>query len=154
MSQRVVFMCGPAGSGKTTHAHRLEADGMARLSFDATAWELGHRSMPLPDDVHRQVEQHLRAELARLLSAGRDVVLDFSFWSRSMRDDWRRNVRAHGVEPETIYLATDRETVLARIGARAGEHRDDFELDAATAAAYLDNFQPPSPDEGPLTVIS
>ncbi len=32
---RVIFMCGPAGSGKSTYARRLEQDGMTRLSIDA-----------------------------------------------------------------------------------------------------------------------
>lgn len=152
--QRVVFMCGPAGSGKSTRARRLEAEGMARLSFDQTAWELGHRSMPLPAEVHRQIARQLRSELERLLQEGRDVVLDFSFWSRRMRDEWRAVVEQHGLVPETVYLATDRETVLARIRERAGGDGDDFELDHETAARYFDNFQPPTPEEGPLTVVS
>lgn len=146
-------MCGPAGSGKSTHARRLEADGMTRLSFDQTAWALGYREMPLPEDVHRHIKRQLCAELVRLLADGRDVVLDFSFWSRSMRDEWRAVVEAHGLVPETIYLATDRETVLTRIREREGGDGDDFELDVETAARYFDNFQPPTPDEGPLTTM-
>ena len=31
---RVIFMCGPAGSGKSTVARQLEQQGMTRLSFD------------------------------------------------------------------------------------------------------------------------
>lgn len=63
---RVIFMCGPAGSGKSTIARRYERQGMTRLSFDQEAWSRGHTVMPLPDDVRRDIERALRARLADL----------------------------------------------------------------------------------------
>jgi predicted kinase len=88
-----------------------------------------------------------------LVGEGRDVVLDFSFWSRRMRDDYRRLLQPTGVVPRTVYLATSREVVLARVRARANAHPDDVVLPDAIAAEYFDHFEPPTPDEGPLTVI-
>ncbi|WP_220488414.1 ATP-binding protein [Tessaracoccus sp. MC1756] len=149
---RVVFMCGPAGSGKSTVARELEADGMTRLSFDQEAWVRGLRSMPLPADDHADIAAHLRRRLLELVAQGRDVVLDFSFWSRDMRDDWRRLLAPHGVVPDVVYLATDRQTCLDRIRARALSHGDDFALAPEVAARYFDHFQPPTADEGPLTI--
>lgn len=146
-------MCGPAGSGKSTIARRLEAGGMVRLSFDREAWDRGIRHMPLPEDVHRDVADYLRHRLLELMGEEKDLVLDFSFWSRAMRDDWRRVVESHGVVPETIYVATDRAACLARVAARAHTHGDDFALDEATAAAYFDQFEPPTPDEGPVRSV-
>ena len=150
---RVIFMCGPSGAGKTTYAARLESAGMVRLSFDSHLWDRGIRSGEVDPAVRAEVRDLLRDELVALLEAGRDVVLDFSFWSRAMRAEWRELVRAHGVEPETVYLATDRATVLERIGARAGAHADDFPVEPATAASYVDRFEVPTPDEGPLLVV-
>lgn len=150
---RVVFMCGPAGSGKSTIARQLEADGMLRLSFDTEAWARGHRSMPLPESVRTEIDTHLRHQLLTAIDEGRDVVLDFSFWSRAMRDDWRRLVEPFGIRPEIIYLATDRQTCLDRVRARSASHGDDFSLDSETAAKYFDHFEVPDDDEGPLTVI-
>lgn len=150
---RVVFMCGPAGSGKSTTARELERKGLVRLSFDQEAWGRGLRDMPLPEDVHRDIEADLRARLAALVAEGRDVVLDFSFWSRAMREDYRALLRPLGIEPETIYLATDRETCLSRVRARTLDHADDFQLSEELAAAYFDHFEVPTSDEGPLTVL-
>ena len=79
---RVIFMCGPAGSGKSTVARQLEQQGMTRLSFDQEAWARGITTMPLPDDARRDIEHELRARLADLVRAGSDVVMDFLFWSR------------------------------------------------------------------------
>ena len=149
---QVVFMCGPAGSGKSTVAREFERDGMVRLSFDQEAWDRGLRTMPLPPEVHADIEAHLRRRLLELVEQGRDVVLDFSFWSRAMRDDWRALLAPLGVVPEILYLATDRQTCLDRVRARALEHGDDFTLTPEVAAQYYDNFEPPSSDEGPLDV--
>jgi predicted kinase len=150
---RVIFMCGPAAAGKSTYARRLESEGLVRLSFDVQMWQRGISAMPMAPDVRAEIEAELRARLLELVAAGSDVVLDFSFWSRRMRDDYRRLLESSGVVPETVYLATDRATVLERIRARRGSHSDDYELTEELAAEYFDNFEPPTPDEGPLTVI-
>lgn len=150
---RVIFMCGPAGSGKSAVARQFEQQGMARLSFDQEAWSRGITTMPLPQDVHRDIEHVLRARLVDLVRAGSDAVVDFSFWSRQMRDEYRELLRPLGVVPETVYLATDRATVLQRIGARAARDGDDFKISTELAAFYFDHFEVPTATEGPLTVI-
>jgi predicted kinase len=150
---RVVFMCGPAGSGKSTYATRLEREGWVRLSFDVELWRRGVTTVPTPPEVHAEVEAELRARLVELVRAGADVVLDFSFWSRRMRDEYRAILRPLGVEPLTVYLATDRATVLERVRRRRGEHPHDVVLGEELAARYIDHFEPPTPEEGPLEVV-
>jgi predicted kinase len=117
---RVISMCGPSGSGKSMYAERMEAQGMTRLSFDVEMWRRGITTVPLPPERRAEIEAGLRARLLRLVEDGIDVVLDFSFWSRQMRDDWRRLLEPTGVVPDTIYLATDRATVLRRVVRPAG----------------------------------
>ncbi len=56
--------------------------------------------------MRAEIEADLRARLLDLVAQGADVVLDFSFWSRRMRDDYRELLEPTGVVPETIYLAT------------------------------------------------
>lgn len=146
-------MCGPAGSGKSTIARRYEQQGMTRLSFDQEAWSRGITTMPLPQDLHRELEQELRLRLVELVRAGADVVLDFSFWSRRMRDEYRELLKPFDVVPETVYLATDRATVLKRIESRAARDGDDFAISPELAAFYFDHFEAPAAAEGPLTVI-
>src|SRR5690606_23869577 len=63
---RVIFMCGPAGSGKTTAARRFEAAGMTRLSFDEEAWRRDQTVQPLPEAVRSDIESALRARLLEL----------------------------------------------------------------------------------------
>jgi hypothetical protein len=70
-----------------------------------------------------------------------------------MRDEYRQFLRPYGVVPETVYLATDRATVLRRIAARAAGDGNDFTISIELAAFYFDHFEVPSAAEGPLTVI-
>lgn len=151
---RAVFMCGPAGAGKSTVARRLEREGMVRLSFDEVAWDLGLRTMPLEAETQTAIEAALKERLVDLIKAGADVVLDFSFWSRSMREDYRSLIRPLGVEPDTIYVQTPRSVALARIRLRRASHADEFCLTDVVAAQYFDEFEVPTPDEGPLTVVA
>jgi len=154
LTVRVIFMCGPAGSGKSTVARQYERQGMTRLSVDQEAWSRGITTMPLPPPVRREIVLALRGRLVDLVRAGSDVVLDLSFWSRAMRDEYRALLRPFGVVPETVYLAADRATVLARVSARAARNGDDFRLSPELAASYFDHFEVPTAAEGPLTVIS
>ena len=126
---------------------------MTRLSFDVEMWRRGITSVPLQPAIRAEIERDLRDELLRLVAAGEDVVLDFSFWSRQMRDEWRQLLEPVGVVPETIYLATDRDTVLRRVRDRQGDHSDDYVIPEDLASHYIDHFEAPTPDEGPLTVI-
>jgi predicted kinase len=126
---------------------------MARLSFDTEMWRRGITTVPLPPEKRAEIEGELRARLLELVAEGVDVVLDFSFWSRQMRDEWRQLLTPLGVVPETIYLAVDRATVLRRVRERRGSHSDDYMIPEDVAAQYFDHFEVPTPDEGPLTVV-
>ncbi len=126
---------------------------MVRLSFDEAAWRMGFRAMPLEAGPRREIEAALQSRLIKLVQSGFDVVLDFSFWSLNMREEYRRLLRPLGVEPETIYMATPREVALERIRGRAAGHADDFRLSEKLAAKYFDNFEVPTAEEGPLEVI-
>lgn len=149
---RVILMCGPSGSGKSTYARRLEAGGMVRLSFDQETWRRG-LTAPLSVEAATEIEIDLRARLLELVRSGADVVLDFSFSTRALRDDYRALLAPLGVVPETVYLATDRATALARLRARRGTGGDDLALDEDVAARHFDTFEVPTPDEGPLRVV-
>lgn len=149
---RVVLMCGPGGAGKTTYAKRLEREGWTRLSFEVEFWDRGVTTMPSTELV-AEVAAELKARLPRLVAEGNDVVLDFGFWFRRQRDEFRALLAPLGVVPKTVYIATSLETILSRVGDRHGRSADDWPLTGATATEYFEKFEPPTPEEGPLEVI-
>jgi predicted kinase len=151
---RVVLVCGPAGAGKTTHARALERDGWVRLSFDDEAWSRGYRDHPLDPGAAAEVHAHLQAETLRLLAAGRRVVVDTSFWSRAARDAYRAALAPAGAAPVVHLLDTPREVVLARLASRRHTGGDDVVVPPDLALAYLDGFEVPTPEEGPVVVVA
>jgi len=150
---RVVLTCGPAGSGKSTHARRLEAAGYVRLSFDEEAWSRGWQEHPLPERAAREVDADLQAALVGHARAGRDAVVDTSFWSRARRDDYRALLGAEGVVPVVHLQTAPPEELLRRLSLRSGSGPHDVVVPPAVARAYVDGFEIPTPDEGPLATV-
>jgi predicted kinase len=149
---RVVMMCGPGGAGKTTYAKRLEREGWTRLSFEVEFWDRGITTMPSAEVV-AEVAADLKARLLHHVAAGNDVVLDFGFWFRRQRDEFRALLAPQRIVPETVYIATGLETILSRVGDRHGARADDWPLTEQTATEYFERFEPPTPEEGPLEVV-
>ena len=149
----VTLMCGPSGSGKTTWAADLERAGAVRLSFDVELWRRGSRPLTATPELMRQVDAELRTRLVDLVRAGRDVVLDLTFATRAMRDEWRSLVLPLGVVPETVHLDVPRDELRRRLTTRTGSGADDVVLSPEQIARHLAEFEPPSADEGPLRVV-
>ncbi len=151
---KIIFMCGPAGSGKSTVAKRLERAGMARLSFDEESFARGITEHPLSTEIHAEIEQDLMRHLLRLIQQERDVVLDYAFWSRAMREQYKAILTPLGLEAEIYYVMTPKAIALQRIRARTGSDPNEMQLSEETAARYYDSFEPPTADEGQITIIS
>ncbi|MEG0475884.1 MAG: ATP-binding protein [Carnobacterium sp.] len=142
-----------AGSGKTTYAKSLERQGFNRLSFDVESFKRGLRVHPLSKDIYDEIKIVLDHELRSLIAQNKDVVLDYSFWSRQMRDEYKNMLVPFGIKPEIVLICTPKEIVLQRIRDRRGKHPNDIILDERTAVQYFEHFQPPTFREGDITVI-
>jgi hypothetical protein len=152
---RVVLMCGVAGSGKSTHAKELERQGWLRLSIDVEAWRRGHREMPLPVELTDDIRARQREVLVTAVRAGRDVVVDYSFWSRTQRDDYRQLARGAGAEVAVHYCPVTASTAHRRIAERNAGPRsaDSYAIEGEILTAYLAGFEEPEPDETDVTTV-
>lgn len=147
----VVLMCGLPGAGKTTYAMELVRRGYVRLSIDEAVWQrLGRRDAGLVleaeafDQLKEEVRREQRQELVELMLAGRDVVVDYSFWSRAARDDYKALIERHGCRWELVHLRADRSTLERRLKARNGEEgANSVTVDGKLFLRYLANFEEP-----------
>ena len=151
---RLVLMCGVAGAGKSTYARRLEAEGWVRFSIDAEAWERGLREVPLPEDAAAEIRAGQRARIEAALRGGQDVVVDYSFWSRAQRDDYRALGRACGADVEVVHLDVPAGELRRRLALRDTAHADDFVVPPEVLEQYLAGFERPGPDEDDVTVLA
>lgn len=149
----VILMCGPAGSGKSTFAKKFESKGMTILSYDKESFKRGLNMHPLPKEVEKDIKNYLDRRLIELLKQNRDIVLDYSFWSKEMRMEYISLLKKHNIDPKIYYITTPKEVVMERIRKRNGNHENDIMLSEEIASLYYDHFQPPTTEEGEVIVI-
>lgn len=114
---RLLLTCGLPGAGKTTLANELAAErGAVRLTKDE--WQRSLGSSPWDRDVGEKIERELWRLAQEILRLGLSVVLDFGFWARVERDEFRTAARDLGVGVELHYLDVPLEELWRRIDAR------------------------------------
>jgi predicted kinase len=147
----VVLMCGLPGAGKTTYALELVRQGYARLSIDEVVWQrIGGQDAGVAleparyDGLKEQVRLEQRSELVELMRAGRNTVVDYSFWSRAARDDYKALVESHGCRWELVHLKADRAVLERRLAVRNGESgANAVTVDRELLGRYLAHFEEP-----------
>lgn len=154
---RVVLMCGVSGSGKTFRSRELERNGFVRLSPDEIAWRRhgpGFLSLPFEQQkpIFAESFATLLAETGRLLDEGRKVVVDSTMCKRQKRDLMREVCRRHGVEPLLVWLDVPADRLRRRLADRRDTGPDDIRVSDRRLAQFLAGFEPPTPDEHPLTL--
>src|SRR5438067_1710096 len=99
----LILICGLPGSGKTTLAVEIERERNAlRLTPDEWMEAIVGDGY---DEARRAAVEGVQWEIAaRVLTLGLDVVLDWGFWSRAERDDYRARANALGAGAEVRYL--------------------------------------------------
>ncbi|GAA1640992.1 AAA family ATPase [Actinoplanes couchii] len=144
------LLVGLTGSGKTTYATRvLEPAGVVRLSVDERVFARhGRYGVDYPEHTYFEREApvvaEVRAETVALLSAGRDVVVDYGLWRRSERDDWRALAEQAGAEVRLLYFPVGRDELLRRLTARNREtHANALPVTAEALDAFHARFDVP-----------
>lgn len=145
------LMCGLPGSGKTTLAKRIERERDAlRLTPDEWIARLFGQSLTPPAlDWCRDPVESVQWEVAeRALRLGINVILDFGFWSRTEREEFRARAAALGARSELHFLDVPRAELSARIAARNAEPPPyTFRITETQLDAWWNLFEPPPPDE-------
>ncbi len=154
----VVMMCGVAGSGKTTFAQRLEQKGYVRLSIDEEIWTTnGRYGIDFPVENYEQykadAEMKLRNHLVSLIHDKHQVVIDFSFWQRKRRNEYKKLIEDAGGMWKLVYLKVHPDDLRKRLRIRSQRFDANaaFPITEDILATFLNGFEAPL-DEGEIVI--
>ncbi len=119
----VIMMCGVSGAGKTTFAKEKELEGYVRLSIDEQVWkDYGRYGIDYPKDLYEEyseiAEDKLKKRMLDLIHEGKNIVVDFSFWSKSRREEYKSLIENNNGTVKLIYLRASLELLQSRLKER------------------------------------
>ncbi|KAE8371510.1 hypothetical protein BDV26DRAFT_275952 [Aspergillus bertholletiae] len=143
------------GSGKSSLAHSILSAYPSFRRFSIDSYVFSHHGLYDVDYPREQYEEYqleaeaaLRAELVTALTGGQvDLVLDFSFAFREVRDEWKGLIEASGGRWVLVFLDVDAAELRRRVQAR--NERVDKDGDSACYVTeemlerYLVGFERP-----------
>ncbi|MGP4041997.1 AAA family ATPase [Gracilibacillus sp. D59] len=151
------LMVGLPCSGKTTLARKLETRYSAlRLTPDEWHTSLGHdygynmteSDESLHDGRHDAVESLMWNVAARVLVLGVDVILDFGFWGRNEREEFRSRAKELGADVKIHFNDVSEEVLFERLRNRNAQKPDaTFVIPEAKLEEWMQIFEPPLPEE-------
>jgi predicted kinase len=140
---KLIIVCGLPGSGKTTHAKRLERE-LGAVRFCPDEW-MNAVAIDIWDEDRRGKIEALQWELGkRLLALGLTLIIEWGTWGRSERDALRLEARALGASVELHYLSASADVLFARIQRRGMESPP---ITRDTVLRWFELFQPPTAEE-------
>jgi predicted kinase len=145
------LMVGLPFSGKTTLARKLERECSAlRLTPDEWHVSLFGQDArgPEHDARHNLIEGMLWNIASRALELGTNVILDFGFWAREEREDFRSRAKKLGASSEVHFLDVSEKELLKRLEVRNSQPSQAyFYITAEMLKPWIEFFQRPTEDE-------
>ena len=143
------LVCGFLGAGKSRFAEELAATHAGvRFSIDELYLQLfaDGPTYELDEDAMARLLAATEQIWPQVLAAGVDVILDFGFWNRSLRDQVR--ARADSVRAGThLYWLQCPDRVAIQRCLRRNGRKNAFLISSAGFYALKPRFQEPGPDE-------
>lgn len=142
---------GFVGSGKTTFAKTLETDKNA-IRFSPDEWMAHFYGNNPPAELFSEYDTRIKAMISRhareFVRRGHDVVLDYGFWRRADRDEYRALARGWGVDCVLYALDSDFERCRQRVLQRTSEMPEGaLHIDEHALSTFWGRFEPIEADE-------
>lgn len=145
------LMVGLPCAGKTTLAKTLEHE-LPALRLTTDEWHIRlfgqDAEDPEHDARHSVIESILWDIASRALALGTNVILDFGFWAREEREEYRWRAQQLGASSEVHYLDVAEDELLRRLAERNSRPSPaSFVIAKEAMKPWIASFQKPTPDE-------
>ena len=145
------LMVGLPCSGKTTLAQKLESE-KAALRLTPDEWQVRlfgqDAEEPEHDARHTLIEIMLWNIASRALVLGTNVILDFGFWAREEREDYRMRAKRLGASSEVHFQDVPEEELLRRLAVRNSQpSQESFHISEESMKPWIEFFQKPTLEE-------
>ena len=103
---------------------------------------------PDHDARHTLIEAILWKIASRALELGVNVILDFGFWAREEREDYRLRAKQLGASSEVHFLDVSEDELFRRLEERNSQpSQETFYISVEMMNPWIEFFQKPTPDE-------
>lgn len=148
---KLILMCGLPCSGKTTLAKQL-AEELPALRVSPDEWITTlYGSSPEKktlDDMRYPVEALGWQVAEQALRLGLNVILDYGFWSKEERDDYRARGTEIGADVEIRYISVDLPSLQLRLEERnANLPEGTFDIAQEDLRKWFTMFEEPTEKE-------
>lgn len=144
---RLLLLCGPAFSGKTTLAYALERRGFVRVAIDDIVRSRGlEPGAGVPERVWEDASFAACLLIRSGLQRGQDVVLDDTLCYRFLRDRYRDLGSGTNVSTFLVVLKISADAVRGRV-AQNVRLRQRHSIDPALLESHLASFEWPGAAE-------
>jgi len=145
------LMVGLPCSGKTTYAKELAiAENALLLTPDVWHWKLYGQDFPgsYHDKRHSKIEEIMWDVAKRVLSLGVSVILDFGFWNKIERIEFKQKAKLMNVNFKIHFMDVTKKELFERLEKRNNKAGDEgWYIPPSYLELWYSQFEPPTPDE-------
>lgn len=145
----IYLMCGFLGFGKTTIAKKLERELPAvRFTHDEIMLQRYGRNPDNFEEKYKEVDKFIRNEAEKVIKQGKNVILDYGFWTREQRNLYYKWGKA--LTPNVMFYALlcDMGIAKQRVLARTKNNPEELLIDENCFNELLKHYELISEDEG------
>ena len=141
----VYVLCGLPGSGKSTYARELEKSGALRLTLDEELFRrFGREFESGYEEKERATKEELKTSLLENVATGRSVILDYGFWKKAARDEYRNLIQQHGGEWRLLYFKVSPDELKKRLVLRnVTDQTNNHHIDESLLEKFIGEFEEP-----------
>lgn len=145
----IYLMSGFLGFGKTTLAKKFERELPAvRFTHDELMLKKYGRN---PDDFsvkYKEIDDFIRREAATTVKSGKNVILDYGFWSKEKRAEYYRWAKMLTPNVQFCAVLCDIDVARKRVLQRTLNNPDELYIDENCFDSFLKQYEPLDENEG------